>query len=252
MVMLSKRGANKAINSVISPIKESLDVDYFSYCSYRQGECEYISSNFNEISEFVDDLGTNMPVEKAGQSTVLTWGDFSSSDYLSKVFEKHCLSTKGVTFVLRHSQTEAEHISLNTHDQNNDMINTLRSQPNLMKSIINHIRNQVNFNKKNFDCLTFKKEIASQDPVVNQDDSELGLYNREYIVGFNGPTYLTRSENKCLLLLLQMKTSKEIARDISTTPRTVESHVASIKQKLGARQRHDLFVIAKNNFLIAA
>lgn len=44
----------------------------------------------------------------------------------------------------------------------------------------------------------------------------------------------------CHELLLQQRTYREIGQELFISPKTVEHHVARIKQRLGASQRADL------------
>jgi DNA-binding NarL/FixJ family response regulator len=51
---------------------------------------------------------------------------------------------------------------------------------------------------------------------------------------------LTPAERRVLRLVAQYKTTQEIAETLSVSPRTVESHRATITQKLGLRGSHSL------------
>jgi DNA-binding CsgD family transcriptional regulator len=58
--------------------------------------------------------------------------------------------------------------------------------------------------------------------------------------GAEGLDALTPAERRVLRLISQYKTTKEIAEALFISPRTVESHRASITQKLGLRGSHSL------------
>lgn len=68
----------------------------------------------------------------------------------------------------------------------------------------------------------------------------------EYLVkpmarsGENDLDPLTPAETRVLRLIAQYKTTKEIAEMLYVSPRTVESHRATITQKLGLRGSHSL------------
>ncbi|MFT4715353.1 MAG: PAS domain S-box-containing protein [Paracoccaceae bacterium] len=53
-------------------------------------------------------------------------------------------------------------------------------------------------------------------------------------------THLSRRERQVAMLLTDGKTSKEIARDLEISPRTVETHRANMMGKLNARNGTDL------------
>lgn len=52
---------------------------------------------------------------------------------------------------------------------------------------------------------------------------------------------LTKREIDCLLLTLQGKTAKLIAKELGISHRTVEEHLATIKYKMNARSKSELF-----------
>lgn len=54
------------------------------------------------------------------------------------------------------------------------------------------------------------------------------------------PFKLTRQQENCLFLLLSGKTSKEIASILNISYRTVETHIASIKQTLNCQSKSEL------------
>lgn len=62
---------------------------------------------------------------------------------------------------------------------------------------------------------------------------------------------LTPTERKVLKLLAENKTSKEIAKELFISPKTVENHRSNIITKLGLKGRNQLFLFAfKNKFLL--
>lgn len=54
--------------------------------------------------------------------------------------------------------------------------------------------------------------------------------------------YLTKKEMECAELVLQSKTSKEIARELGLSYRTIEDRIHSLKIKLNAKNKADLIV----------
>jgi DNA-binding CsgD family transcriptional regulator len=55
---------------------------------------------------------------------------------------------------------------------------------------------------------------------------------------------LTPREREILLLLVERRTDLEIAEALCISPRTVHHHVASIRGKLGARNRREVGAVA--------
>lgn len=58
---------------------------------------------------------------------------------------------------------------------------------------------------------------------------------------------LTQTEKKILFLISNLKTSKEIADDMSVSVRTIENHRFNICKKLNLKGNHALFKFALNN-----
>jgi LuxR family transcriptional regulator, transcriptional regulator of spore coat protein len=64
-------------------------------------------------------------------------------------------------------------------------------------------------------------------------------------------TKLSQRETECLACIILGMTAKEIARALEISPRTAESHLNSIKIKLGCYHRYQLVTKALvNNFPI--
>ncbi|MBS1518224.1 MAG: response regulator transcription factor [Bacteroidetes bacterium] len=58
---------------------------------------------------------------------------------------------------------------------------------------------------------------------------------------------LTRTEKKILKFISENKTSKEIARDLFLSPRTIENHRSNISSKLNLKGSHSLIKFAIEN-----
>ena len=50
--------------------------------------------------------------------------------------------------------------------------------------------------------------------------------------------------------MLKLPTSKQIARELHVSFKTVESRIANLKRKLGIEHRHELYILAKKNHLV--
>ena len=64
---------------------------------------------------------------------------------------------------------------------------------------------------------------------------------REFVTALTQPrTELSRAEQRVARLVIDGYTDAEIARELCLSPRTVESHLASARRKLGLRSRAHL------------
>ena len=66
---------------------------------------------------------------------------------------------------------------------------------------------------------------------------------REHLNGQGALSGLTEKQRQVLDLLIDHKTSKEIARELRISPHTVDQRIQFAKDKLGARSRSDVAVI---------
>jgi DNA-binding CsgD family transcriptional regulator len=240
----------QAIHSILEPLQQALEINYFTYWRYQQGEAAIVSSDPAAAEIFLNDKQSTSPLTANQTNGIVNWQDYCSEDYFDYISNRYNSSHNGLTFVLRHSTTEAEHISINTQIQADSKLNEIKTNPKLVKQLIRHIRNQVNFRKDDFNLISIKKDISNINSTSHFEQEELiKLNHREYIVGLNGPTYITRTEKGCLLHLLQLKTSKEMAMALNCTVRTVECHLSSLRRKLGITKRHHFYQVAYNNFI---
>jgi DNA-binding CsgD family transcriptional regulator len=91
--------------------------------------------------------------------------------------------------------------------------------------------------------------------LIQQDKAYLPKSNkheRSYTVGvLHGEKNLSPRESECLFYLLRGKTMKEIGKALSISPRTVETHLEHIKQKLGCATRGEMTDYAILNGFLA-
>jgi DNA-binding CsgD family transcriptional regulator len=240
------------IKKIIAPLKGNFDIDYFTYCRYKKDECEFISSDYDELNDFLKDSGSSLPLDISNSKKILEWRDFTSKEHLEQTKNVHQYNPNGVTFVLKHSENDAEHISLCSSNKNTDLMAQVNRQPSIINQIIPHIRNHVNFKKKKLLIFTRERNQIQKtaiDDTTSINEKIIPLTSREYVHGLNGPTYITQAEKKCLGFLLQLQTSKEIARSLNSSERTIEHHIANVRKKLGASTRHQLYQIISSNFI---
>lgn len=242
----------QVIKKILDPLEELLGVRYFTYCLFTDTHCECVSSDPDAAQTFLHDQQSALPIAVTNRNAILEWGEYCSTSYCEFIFDRY-RGCNGVTFVLTHHDGTSEYIALNSNDSAIKLKQTLLSTPGLTNRIVSHIRNHVQFHRDKLEIITFKKRESPKTEASEKVNVDLiPVQTREYVYGLNGPTYITKAEKKCLLLLLQMKTSKQISEKIFTSVRTVETHIANIKKKLGTQNRHQLYEIAVNNFILPA
>ena len=184
-----------AIQSVLGSLQTLLDVDYFTYCRYGENQCEYISSDDDAATQFLSCSESVMPLDAVSTNKVLTWREYCSSAYIDFIGQHYDNATSGVTFVLRHNDLTAEHISLHSSNKTRDLTQYMHSNKDLMNEVVNHIRSSINFNRHKLKFKTFSRRMVDQDNTELCDEKEMEFKSvRHYVCRYNAPTYNTQSE----------------------------------------------------------
>jgi len=86
-------------------------------------------------------------------------------------------------------------------------------------------------------------------PKINDNESIKAITKKEHNIIYNDTkVFLSERQFECLSLISIAKSSKEIARSLNLSYRTVEKHIEIIKLKLNCKKRSDLSLVAlKNN-----
>jgi DNA-binding CsgD family transcriptional regulator len=92
---------------------------------------------------------------------------------------------------------------------------------------------------RRFDSRTFSATIHTMDRHLNSQGYRQ-LSARGFLVGIRSRDSLTERQTEIAELVLVGKSSREIAAQLSLSPRTVETHIGAIFNKLGVRSRVEL------------
>jgi len=238
---------------VVSSLASSFDIDCVTYAQYKDNSVKWFTSNLFYLELFLDDSESLFPVEVADGTSLLPWKSYCSDYFLERCQSEFEYNSDGVTVFLQHDNY-AEHISIGTSKKQFDLHKLLYTNPDIKRQIVSHIRcslHLANLNSLPYvfskPDLTFKNKKKT--PLKREQDLLIST-KRHFLVGNRGPTYLTRSEMKCLYLYLQLRTAKEIADLFHFSVKTAEAHLGNIKRKCGAKTKHELYLIALNNLLI--
>lgn len=98
------------------------------------------------------------------------------------------------------------------------------------------------------DILQHRNDSCYIVTATQEDRHKLDLYpKRYYISDKNREIYLTQAQMKCLALGLNNKTSKEIAKILHISHRTVQEHLDNIRKKIVVSNIKMLYEHLKNN-----
>ncbi len=103
-----------------------------------------------------------------------------------------------------------------------------------------------------------KKKIAVFPQKFCIDPVEINESMHKFLADINKPfllhdisgniVHLTKRESECFKFFTKNRTSKEIARLLDISPKTVEIYISNIKQKLGIHYKNQIFEMSTNIF----
>jgi len=110
-------------------------------------------------------------------------------------------------------------------------------------NLVNDFINQYNFTAKDI-ILEAKSEknrvvlptSSTYFDNANQSNLQVPIVHKQ----FNIPVYLSSQQTKCLLLLTQGKSAKEISIEMQLSSRTVEHYLENVRKQLGCRSNKEL------------
>lgn len=234
---------------LLEPFQSELKISYITYARYTDTNIQLYSSFLPLMQGWLDDESNKLPNEVSDSTKTLKWKDYCSEAFLSRCQNSFSYSPQGATIYFQHSN-HAEHIALaSNHDL--DISKILLENPRLTNQLTNHIRNSINLNKESYSNLMHVHHLPCTLKTRNQLPEAIQPIKRKrhYVYGYKGDTFITNSEMQCLTSILRLKTYKEIASELNVSTKTIEAHIAKIKQKLGAQTKSDLYNIATSNLI---
>jgi len=235
------------MNTIIPDFFSAIDISQLTYCLETQGKMEIFSTNPDCMQ-----ISLKQQRHEVNEDNNIVNIRVSSQSILNQIessTDEHTINTK---FVLRHHRY-VEHIYLTSENPLNDLNQLLLKDKSLKKKIIQYIRNFLQTEIAQTNIVTISCATCLSEPLHQpaQWHAEVRVEkNRFYIFGLKGICYLTYMEMECFLHHIRMMTHKEIANMLGISSKTIENHLANLKNKLGISVKSDLFKIAKNNDLI--
>lgn len=250
-------GQSDKIQKITKPLREKLDVGYFTYhridhdgrytvlvdrpdwaefyvdrqfylddpylrhpSVYQRGCCSFQSNGSNEYRERISRYGK----------------EIFNLDYNVMLIEKDAASVEFFGFAANQGKNRLENVALNC--------------PNLLKAFASHFKRELSFvlqrmqeeagsliHLKGSDFFT--KDPIHPNPKIDGLLEDIGRGDVQFLAA-----KLSVQEKKCLKGILLAKSAKTIARDLKLSPRTVESYIENIKNKLSCSSRQELFALA--------
>jgi len=236
---------------------ENLNIHYFEYTKlYKSGKRFYITNNQNWLEYFIknnlqDNMEQNNILWGTNANRYTLWTGLNSNQVLSAYY-KHDMWNGIFT---HHNSTEDSRdlFAFSSTVQNKNINNLYINNLDIINKIIlifqRDIYNKLPLENHKYLINTNNKSVLKTDSLSEISDEKINQFydrtkiDRYYINQEKRDFYLTRMEFLCLMLLSHGKQIKDIARECSISPRTVESHINAIKTKSGCTQRGKLISI---------
>jgi DNA-binding CsgD family transcriptional regulator len=247
----------KQIQELCKPLETYLGINHFGYLKvYKNLQYFYVSNDLGVTSDYLLNVKDsnifykNYLSESNNLDTkYILWPD-QAENYSMELYLKHGF-WNGLT-ALKLNENDVEMWWFAT-DPNNVLIqNFYKDHLDILQRYIHY------FNKKlkqfakvdHTNLAVYTKGFDFNIPLVNDnaypDASQVSAFvNHLFPRGVatystNGIIQLTNSEIKCLRLIAECYSAKEVAQKLNISERTVESHLARIRYKSGYNLKSDI------------
>ena len=242
----------------VSPLEKTMhflhskfNIDYMTYARYSDDCIEWMTSNRKRLDRFLSDKNSLYPIDVVDQTSVVDMSRYCSKDFLNYCEFQCDHKQQGVTMVLKHNEHFHEHISLSSSDNKLDIKDMIIQNAEMRHSILTYIRHGANLSGPKDKFITNRSRKLLAKSLQTPPGVLKGKRHGDvFMYGNLGGIYIRKPEFDCILLMLKLLTSKQIARELHVSFKTVESRIANLKRKLGIEHRHELYILAKKNHLV--
>lgn len=248
------------IRKTTRPLLERFGVEYFTYHRIdRQGNYtvlldrpdwaeQYVSEKFYEIDPYLRDP----QVYRSGISLIEQHGSEAYRSAIMEAASKYQWDL-GVMLIEK-SEEGVEFFGFAGNRSRSSIDRIYLNQPALLKQFGRYFKTELASILSEFGQRTISlpeqkgKDFYCKEPIVPTMDpqahraflADLGL-KKELALADS----LTNQERRCLQLLLQGSTAKEMAFSMELSPRTVEFYLENLKNKFRCSNKGELFLVAK-------
>jgi DNA-binding CsgD family transcriptional regulator len=251
----------KKMENLFDPLKSKLGICSFSYMKTFH-DCSYLSllSGYDEYTKkFFETIPKSDPhfikaIQQApyGEPCFFLWP--TASENLTPIMSLLDAYDLWHGFQITFRRQEfCEMFSFTFNKSSGNKADFYFSNINILLKFINFFKNNAGelIDTKDKRKLAIFPEKFDTNFIENQHikDMLVDFERNITLKSYNGNiVHLTSRESECLRLMVKNKTCKEISNILNISTRTVELHVANIKQKLGINYKNQLLEIYFNNY----
>lgn len=145
--------------------------------------------------------------------------------------------------IIEKSDEYSDYYHFSTHLSSKSINQVYLANYDLLKQFISYFKNTVKRSKELSEAYNIKIACDQATPgyIIKDIDNILLLNNqRSDFIAQIQTAHLSKRENECLYHIIRGKTAKEIATLLGISFRTVETHLAHIKEKFKVSSRSEL------------
>jgi DNA-binding CsgD family transcriptional regulator len=234
--------AESEIKQICQPIIELLDLQYYSYGRfYDDGKCVLLSTNKDVfINHFKKEYQLTVAPKEEKKTRKKIYNLILIEDTLPDIIaDEYNLFGHGVMMDLIKKHPGYYEMfcfvaKKDAIDPTNKFINSRDSLDQFSEYFLNSAKSAIQLGEKNIiELPSSMKPLINGAPEGKKDDSYSIFHNGKSIA-------LTARQIHCLALLTVGKTTKEIAKDLNISAKTVEDHITALKIKLTCNRKYEL------------
>ena len=233
----------KDIQEICQPLKK-FKINYFDYCVFYpddsgiilttdQNWVEHYFKNKFHIGATIHHEGIHLWTSYIEDKVILDARNGFGKDYGLSVFKKH--------------ENCVEYFDIATHENNHGIVDFYFNHLDLLEQFLNYFKYKAApiIKKANKQRLIIPQQMKgtpqNEFDIRKQNFLEEIQVNKVFLSSEINNLYLTKREIETIKIYLKGYSAKEIAKQMSLSPRTIEYHLANIKHKFNAPNKAILF-----------
>lgn len=236
------------VKELCDPLLQSIGITYFNYIKIYNKDCsrELLTNNADWINHFYknslyNSVGT-IDIEHLLPKGYFLWSEMDQKDPIYLQGRDFFNIDNGISFVIKRSDVTYLYIFASSRDQhciNNFYAGNIDLLQRFIYYFTDKAQHLINKASENRIYLPVRQQIESErvnNIVVSDKIREQFLANtkvdRYFLLNESDNFYLSSKKAECAALLVKGHTSKQIAKIMNISHRTVEGYVLDIKNQL--------------------
>jgi DNA-binding CsgD family transcriptional regulator len=246
------------IQRICQPLQQLLDIRFFDYGKFLPNGDLIVLYNDPEYVQFY----LTHPIYKKNKPTLLKkpgkylWNSYIDPDFLADAKKKFGYD-HGMTILIDQDGYQ-EVFNFATTSENAKIYDFYFNQPQLLSQFMDYFKDKTKEIIKAIARSPIILEKIPQETIefIKPDafaklSKALGNEDADYMMVKNKKIPLTEREAQSLTLLAQGKRTKDIAKVLEISPRTVDIYLNKIRKKIGIKNRFELLNLWNQHRLLA-